>query len=397
MTAEEIEAWDITDEDDDPDQTRLGSQPGPSPRPPQTWREKMIENVFYKYAGIKLMATAQIFGAIMAATTRVLEASTDPPYNPFQILFARMSITYVLCIGYMWWRKTPDMFLGPPGVRGLLCLRGTFGFLNTLCWYYSLAHLELSDSVTLGFLSPTVTGLLAWMLLSERFERFEALGGFISLFGVVFIAKPSFLIGGGGDTASAIERTKGVIAGLANTVGSSLVYVTIRTIGKRAHPLMCNSFFAMWCVIGSVAAVIFIPDVHFIIPQSALEWALLSLLGVAGFIFQYLMTAAVQSEKTSIVAAMTYTMLLWSLMLQWIIWNTTPDIWSWLGITLIVGSAIYIALRRIRATKGRGDNDEAKPPAQDPEAEPLNATDSETDSIAELQELRGDGSVKSRT
>jgi drug/metabolite transporter (DMT)-like permease len=210
------------------------------------------------------------------------------------------------------------------------------------------------------------------MLLGERFEKFEAIGGLISLGGVVFIAKPTFLLGSAGDSASAIERTKGVCAGLLNTVGSSLVYVTLRKIGKRAHPLMCNSFFAIWCVIGSVAAVITLPDVYFIIPKTALEWCLLGLLGIAGFIFQYLMTAAVQREKTSIVAAMTYTMLLWSLLAQYLIWHTTPDIWSWLGISLIVGGALYIATTRMR----RSPEGNVKPTSgPEPEAIPLTAID----------------------
>lgn len=86
--------------------------------------------------------------------------------------------------------------------------------------YQSLQHLSLSDATTLGFLSPTCTALLGYLILKEPFTRKEATAGckfhppsslnlhsklisphttsittVISLLGVILIARPTALFG----------------------------------------------------------------------------------------------------------------------------------------------------------------------------------------------------------
>jgi hypothetical protein len=52
-----------------------------------------------------------------------------------QVIFARMSITFLLSTIYMWWTKVPDFPLGPPGVQGWLVLRAWCGFFGLFCLY----------------------------------------------------------------------------------------------------------------------------------------------------------------------------------------------------------------------------------------------------------------------
>lgn len=50
--------------------------------------------------------------------------------NDGQILFARMSITVVLSLAYLWWAKIPHAPFGKKEVRVLLVVRGLSGFLG---------------------------------------------------------------------------------------------------------------------------------------------------------------------------------------------------------------------------------------------------------------------------
>jgi hypothetical protein len=77
-----------------------------------------------------LVAVAQLFGALMNLAARLLELEAE--MHPLQILFARMSITTVLSILYMWWNKVPDFPLGARGIRGVLVIRGVSGFVSAL-------------------------------------------------------------------------------------------------------------------------------------------------------------------------------------------------------------------------------------------------------------------------
>jgi hypothetical protein len=63
----------------------------------------------------------------MAMTTRLLETGFDTKFHALQVIFVRMIATATISSAYMLWKKTPDFPLGPPGVRGLLVLRGLAG------------------------------------------------------------------------------------------------------------------------------------------------------------------------------------------------------------------------------------------------------------------------------
>lgn len=56
-----------------------------------------------------------------------------------QVLFARMSITLVLCCIYMWYMNIPDFPLGKPEVRGILVARGVGGFFGVFGLYCMLS------------------------------------------------------------------------------------------------------------------------------------------------------------------------------------------------------------------------------------------------------------------
>lgn len=57
-----------------------------------------------------------------------------------KILFARMSITVVLAMAYMWWTKTPHFPFGAPEVRWLLVARGMGGFFGVFGMYCLWNH-----------------------------------------------------------------------------------------------------------------------------------------------------------------------------------------------------------------------------------------------------------------
>lgn len=61
-----------------------------------------------------------------------------------QIVAVRFLITYLGCVAYLKLNRIPHPFLGPPGVRGLLLLRGITGFLGiSFAVYHSLGYLTL--------------------------------------------------------------------------------------------------------------------------------------------------------------------------------------------------------------------------------------------------------------
>lgn len=122
---------------------------------------------------------------------------------------------------------------------------GASGFFGLYGIYYSLQYLSLSDATTLSFIAPILCGLLAYLVLSEPYSLSTFLISLTSLFGVVLIAKPSFLfpdeeldvmiIAGGEVIATGRQRSIAVAVSLIGCCGAAGAYVAIRSIGKTAH------------------------------------------------------------------------------------------------------------------------------------------------------------------
>ncbi|KAG8826519.1 hypothetical protein FRC19_008771, partial [Serendipita sp. 401] len=108
------------------------------------WKKATV--VYENNIGLLLMIASQLSGTCMNITVKILN-ELDPPIPTFEIIFIRMSITYVFSILYMRRASVPYPVTGPPGVRYFLAIRGVTGFFGLFGIYYSLIYLSLSDAI----------------------------------------------------------------------------------------------------------------------------------------------------------------------------------------------------------------------------------------------------------
>lgn len=167
----------------------------------------------------------------------------------------------------------------------------------------------------------------------------------------------------GSNHVTSAQRLSAVGFALIGVLGAASAYTTIRWIGKRAHPLISVNYFAAWTTFLSVVALIAVPGVDFQLPANLRQWVYLVFLGICGFLMQFLLTAGLQHEKGSRATNMVYTQMLFALAFDKIVWNTTPGAWGIAGSSLILGSALYVALYNNNKKKQdsgdrRGDEEE---------------------------------------
>jgi hypothetical protein len=130
----------------------------------------------------------------------------------------------------------------------------------------------------------------------------EQIAAYVSLFGVVIIARPMSLFaflshsdhstptasGNNGTTGlehvTPAQRAAAVGVAMMGVIGSAGAYTTLRWIGKRAHPLISVNYFATWCTIVSIVMMATLPGVGFLLPRSAKDWCYLIFLGICGFV-----------------------------------------------------------------------------------------------------------------
>ncbi|KAF2833407.1 hypothetical protein CC86DRAFT_365319 [Ophiobolus disseminans] len=304
-----------------------------------------------------------------------------------------MSITVLCSSLYMWHKKIEYFPWGMREVRPLLVARGLTGFFGVFGMYYSLQYLPLADATVITFLAPSLACWACSFLINEPFTRMEQIAAYVSLFGVILIARPVSLfaslshsdetaIGDGisapsntttadpgrlaaeHDSVTPTQRATAVGFALLGVLGAAGAYTTIRWIGKRAHPLISVNYFATWCTIVSVVAMFTVPAVGFLLPRYLTDWCYLIFLGICGFVMQFLLAAGLQYEKSSRATNMVYVQMLFALTFDKLVWGTTPGALSIIGSSLILGSAIYVAMHREDPNKLKereiGDGDEER-------------------------------------
>ncbi|KAF2722441.1 hypothetical protein K431DRAFT_283869 [Polychaeton citri CBS 116435] len=332
--------------------------------------------------GLAYMLLAQLFGTSMNVTVRFLEVEGNhgKGMHPYQILSARMGITFIIATGYMWWKKTPHFPLGMKEVRWLLVARGFGGFFGVFGMYYSLLYLPLADATVITFLAPSLACWACSILINEPFTRREQMAALVSLVGVFLIARPTALFGssspgdippasgnldatpsingtspttGGSspdasnyESVTSSQRLSAVGIALLGVLGAATAFTSIRWMGRRTHPLLSVNYFAGWCFIVSFAMQATLPDIGFVLPADFKEWLYLLFLGACGFVMQFLLAAGLSYEKSSRATNMIYSQMIFALASDKIFFGHTPGWMSIIGSSLIIGSAIVVTMQQ---------------------------------------------------
>lgn len=145
---------------------------------------------------------------------------------------------------------------------------------------------------------------------------------------------------------------------MIGVLGSAGAFTSIRWIGNRAHPLLSVNYFSIFCTVISTLALSLAQPLHlsdtlrFALPAGLRQWSMLIFLGVCGFVMQYLLTkglAAGGRGNGARATNMIYTNMLFALGLDKVVFGQSPGWWSLAGSGLILGSAIFVAVKKGQA------------------------------------------------
>ena len=213
---------------------------------------------------------------------------------------------------------------------------------------------------------------MCFVWLREPYTIREAAAGLLAFSGVLFVARPTWLfpepavdpITGEPHSfsmtflmldisqgkapalhASPEQRTLAIIAAVWGSFGASTAYATIRVIGKRAHSLISVNYFAGVACVGSAIILLIHPDLHFVMPKGPTQWGLIVIIGLTGFLLQFLLTEGLQREKAGRATNLLYLQLVFALIIEKSIWGTTPPIQSLFGALMIICAAVWVSLQ----------------------------------------------------
>lgn len=214
-----------------------------------------------------------------------------------------------------------------PGLQGV---RGAMLFAMTGLNFWALQYLQLAETAAIQFAVPLLVALFGARLLGERLDagRWAAIGfGFV---GVLLIVRPG---------TGAFHPA--VLLAIGNAVLYALFNLLTRRLAATDRPEATQFLSAL------AAATLLAPFAiaTWRTPASALEWALLALLGIAGGTGHWLLAVAHRFAPASVLAPCLYPQIVWMTLLGWWVFGDVPGGAVVAGTAVVVASGLYLIAR----------------------------------------------------
>jgi drug/metabolite transporter (DMT)-like permease len=285
--------------------------------------------------GILFMLLASLSFAAMGGFAKVVSQVLPP----VEVTFFR-NIFGVVLVGLAIY-KTPLKQKG--GKPLLLLFRGSMGFAALLAYFYIMAHIPLGTAVTYNKTSPIFVAIFAYLFLNEKLHKSALLAIVIGFVGIVLVAQPE-----GG------AFSKYDILGIFSGIGAALAYTSIRELREYYDT---RAIVMSFMGVGTIAPLILMlvtPYVNvseefdwmfaeFVMPVG-IEWLYVTAVGISATVSQLLMTKAYELTKAGIVGTISYTNIVFAVIIGVMLGDPIPNIWTVLGIILVIISGIMVAL-----------------------------------------------------
>jgi len=284
-------------------------------------------------SGVKYMLLASFMFAIMGAFAKL----ASEHMSSLEVVFFR-NIFGVLLIGYAVYKK-PMIHKG--GKPFLLLFRGMMGFLALLAYFYNIANISLGDAVTFSKTAPIFTAIFAWLFLKEKLSISVWFAVFVGFGGILLITQPTGL-----------GFSKYDILGIFSGVGAALAYTSVRELRKYYDTRAIVLSFTLVGMLGPIilfilSKYIYMSELDFILGEfvmpKGIAWVYVFGLGILGTLSQFYMTKAYGETKAAIVGAVSYTNIVFAILIGLLLGDSLPDLMSSCGIILIVFAGIMVA------------------------------------------------------
>ena len=262
------------------------------------------------------MFFATIFFMVVKIFVKML-----PHIPPMEIVFFRCLISFL--ITYYLLKRKGHNILGTN--RSLLIMRGIFGTIGLYCYFVILQEIPLATASTLIYFTPLFTSLVGVFLLREKMSMIQWILLLIAFFGIILIQ--------GFDSRVNIFY---LLIGLGGSLCAAFAYSIIRYLRDKEHSLVLMIYFPMIAFpIGGLISIF-----NWVQPN-LIDLSLLILIGVFTQFAQYFMTKAFQSEKVSKVSIVSYSELVFVLLIGNIFFDEKFEFLVYLGMILVTFGVVF--------------------------------------------------------
>ena len=201
-----------------------------------------------------------------------------------------------------------------------------------ICFFYSISIISMAKALTLAFVAPLVTTAMSPIFLGETvgIKRWSAV--IVGFIGSLVVIRPGF-----------IEFNLATIAALGTGCLYGVYLIITRKLHTTDNPLLT---LLITGIVGAIISTFFVPIVW--VNPTNVQWLWLAIMGVFACLGHLLLIYSLSFADASKLAPFGYFEIITTIILGYYVFNDFPDMWTFLGLFVIISSGIYIFRRELK-------------------------------------------------
>ena len=273
-------------------------------------------------------------GMFLFSAVDTLAKFLTETFHPLQIVWSRqlgllLGILVILAFHGFGILRTQHL--------GLQLARGVMAIGSASIFVYAVSFVPLVDAIAVTFVAPFMVTLIAALVLRETvgFRRWIAVS--IGFCGVLIVTRPGL----------------GVVHPAVFFILIAAFLFALRQILSRfvSGTDRIITTVAYTALVGSVIMTIPLPFVWHT-PETSLDLALLGSMALIAAVAEILVIKALDVADAVVVAPVHYSIIIWATFYGFMVFDQLPDMWTWVGTSIIVVMGIYTLHREWRIKSG---------------------------------------------
>ena len=272
--------------------------------------------------GIVLMCLSTIAFSIMHGLVRFVSEVLPP----FQIAFFRNIFGLAFLLPLL--MRSRFAILRTKQI-GLHALRGVINMAAMLMFFTALAISPIAKVTALGFTAPIFMAILAVLVLGERFRIYRWSAIFLGFVGMLIILRPGLV---------AIDTGALLVIGSAALWAVAMIIIKIQS--RTESSLTIVAYMGIFLGVFSIAPAVWVWQ-----PFGLQTLGFMVLIGLFGSIAQMAISESLKETDSTALMPFDFLKLIWTAMIGVWFFSEIPDIYTWIGATVIFLSGLFIAIR----------------------------------------------------
>jgi drug/metabolite transporter (DMT)-like permease len=272
--------------------------------------------------GIILMCISTVAFSIMHALVRFVSDALPP----FQIAFFRNIFGLLFLLPLL--MRSRFAVLRTERL-GLHALRGVINIGAMLMFFTALSITPLAKATALSFTAPIFMAVLAVIVLGERFRIYRWIAIFLGFAGMLIIIRPGIVAV---DTGALLVTFAAALWAVA--------MIIIKVLSRTESSLTIVAYMGIFLGLFSILPALWVWQPFGL---QTLGW--MALIGLTGTFAQMSLSQALKETDPTALMPFDFLKLIWTAIIGAWFFAEIPDIYTWVGATVIFLSGLSIAFR----------------------------------------------------